>query len=52
MDPVLFVREAAHFESMELERVEDVCGLQSSSRPRLWSTGGNRATSQEVAGFD
>jgi len=34
MDSVLFVREAAHFESMELERVEEVCGVQSCSRPR------------------
>jgi len=43
MDPVLFMWQAAQFQSMELDRVEDVRRLQSSSRPRLWSTRGNRA---------
>jgi len=30
MDPVLFVRQAAHFQSMELERAEAICGFESS----------------------
>jgi hypothetical protein len=45
MDPVLFVRQAAHFQSMELDRVEDVRGLQSSPRSRLRSSRGDRAGS-------
>jgi hypothetical protein len=45
MDPVLFVRQAAHFQSMDLDRVEDVRGLQSSPRSRLRSSRGDRAGS-------
>jgi hypothetical protein len=51
MDPVLFVRQAAHFQSMELERAEAICGFESSSRSRLWGTRGDCAASQEVAVF-
>src|ERR1700724_4409594 len=51
MDPVLFVRQAAHFQSMELERAEPICGFESSSRSRLWGTRGDCAGSQEVAVF-
>ena len=36
---------------MELERVEAICGLESSSRSRLWGTRGDRAGTQEVAVF-
>jgi hypothetical protein len=43
MDPVLFVRPAAQFQPMVLERVEDVCGFRSSSRSWLRSARGNRA---------
>jgi hypothetical protein len=51
MDPVLFVRQAAHFQSMELERAEAICGFESSSLSRLWGTRGDCAGSQEVAVF-
>src|SRR6202049_375650 len=51
MGPVLFVRQAAHFHSMELERAEAICGFESSSRSRLWGTRGDCAGSQEVAVF-
>lgn len=45
------MRQAAQFQSMELERVEAVRGFQSSSRSRLWSARGNRAGRQEVTAF-
>ena len=51
MDTVLFLRQAGLFESMELERVETVRGLQSSSQSRLWYTRGNCASRQEVTAF-
>ena len=51
MDPVLLVRQAAHFHSMELERAKAICGFESSSRSRLWGTRGDCAGSQEVAVF-
>src|SRR6202521_6405401 len=51
MDPVLCLREATHFQSMELERPEAICGLESGTRLRLWSTGGDCACRQEVAFF-
>lgn len=51
MDAVLCLREAAHFQSMELERPEAICGLQSGTRSRLWSTRGDCAGSQNVAFF-
>jgi hypothetical protein len=41
MDLVLFVLQAARPQSMELERVEDICGLESIVRPRLWVTRGD-----------
>jgi hypothetical protein len=44
MDPVLFVRQAAQFQSMELDRVEDVRGLGSSPWPRLRSSRGDCAS--------
>jgi hypothetical protein len=43
MDPVLFVRQAGQFESMELERTEDLCGLRSSAWSRLRAPRGDRA---------
>jgi len=43
MDAVLCLREAAHFQSMELERPEAICGLESGIRSRLWSTRGHCA---------
>jgi hypothetical protein len=51
MDPVLFVRPAAQFQSMVVERVEDVRGFQSSSRSWLRSARGNRARRPKVAAF-
>ena len=38
MDPLLFVCQAASFQSMELERVEAVRRRQSSASSRLWPT--------------
>jgi hypothetical protein len=51
MDAVLCLREATHFQSMELERAEAICGLESGTRPRLWSTRGGCASRREVAFF-
>jgi len=51
MDAVLCLREATHFQSMELERPEAICGLESGTRSRLWSTRGDCACRQEVAFF-
>ena len=51
MDAVLCLREAIHFQSMELERPEAICGLESGIRSRLWSTRGHCACRQEVAFF-
>jgi hypothetical protein len=51
MDVVLCLRETTHFQSMELERPEAICGLESGTRSRLWSTGGDCACRQEVAFF-
>lgn len=51
MDPVLLVRQAAHFHSTELERAKAACGFESSSRSRLSGTRGDCAGSQEVAVF-
>jgi hypothetical protein len=51
MDAVLCLREATHFQSMELERPEAICGLESGTRSRLWSTRGSCACRQEVAFF-
>src|SRR5260370_16407054 len=34
---------------MELERVESICALESSSRSRLWFTRGDRAGTREVS---
>src|SRR6202047_5478962 len=51
MDAVLCLREATHFQSMELERPEAICGLESGTRSRLWSTRGGCACRQEVAFF-
>ena len=49
MDAVLCLRAATHFQSMELERPEAICGLESGTRSRLWSTRGHCACRQEVA---
>jgi hypothetical protein len=51
MDAVLCLREATHFQSMELERPEALCGLESGTRSRLWSTRGDCVCRQEVAFF-
>jgi hypothetical protein len=51
MDTVLCLRETTHFQSMELERPEAICGLESGTRSRLWSTRGDCACRQEVAFF-
>jgi len=51
MDAVLCLRETTHFQSMELERPEAICGLESGTRSRLWSTRGDCACGQEVAFF-
>jgi hypothetical protein len=51
MDAVLCLREATHFQSMELERPEAICGLESGTRSRLWSTRGDCACRQDVAFF-
>jgi len=49
MDAVLCLREATHFQSMELERPEAICGLESGTRSRLWSTRRDCVCRQEVA---
>src|SRR6266851_1487811 len=51
MDPLLFLRQSTYFQSMELEGVEAICGLESSSRSRLWSTRGDRAVRRELSVF-
>jgi hypothetical protein len=51
MDAVLCLREATHSQSMELERPEAICGLESGTRSRLWSTRGGCSSRQEVAFF-
>jgi hypothetical protein len=51
MDAVLCLREATHFQSMELERPEAIWGLESGTRSRLWSTRGDCACRQGVAFF-
>src|SRR6266853_6312442 len=43
MDVVLCLRETTHFQSRELERPEALCGLESGTRSRLWSTRGDCA---------
>jgi hypothetical protein len=51
MDALLCLRETTHFQSMEFARPEAICGLESGTRSRLWSTGGHRVCRQEVAFF-
>jgi hypothetical protein len=51
MDAVLCLRETTHFQSMELARPEAVCGLESGTRSRLWTTRGDCVCKQEVAFF-
>jgi len=51
MDAVLRLREATHFQSMDLERPEAVYGPESGTRSRLWSTRGDCACGQEAAFF-
>src|ERR1700722_951910 len=51
MDTVLCLPAATHFQSMELERPEALCGLKPGTRSRLWSTRGHCACRQEVAFF-
>jgi hypothetical protein len=43
MDPVLFVRQAAQFQSMEFDRAEDVRGLRSGAWSRLRASRGDSA---------
>src|SRR6202142_602290 len=51
MDAVLCLWEATCFQSMELERPEAICGLESGTRSRIWSTRGGCTCRQEVAFF-
>lgn len=51
MDAVLRLRQAACFQSMELQRPEAMCGLESGTQSRLWSTRGDCAYRQEGAPF-
>src|ERR1039457_254786 len=51
MDTVLFLRQASDFQSMEMERVQVICGLETSPQSRLWPTRGGYACKQEVAFF-
>ena len=51
MDAVLRLREATHFQSMELERPKAICGLESGTRSRVWAARGHCAGRQEVAFF-
>lgn len=50
-DAVLCLRAAPHFQSVELERPEDICGLESGTRSRLWSTRRHCAGGEEVPFF-
>jgi hypothetical protein len=52
MDLVLLLWQTAYLQPMVLERAEDVRGLWSSSRPRLWSARRDCAGSQNVAPFE
>ncbi len=51
MDPLLFLRRAASFQSMERERVETVRRRQPGASSRLWSAGGDCVHRQEFAPF-
>src|ERR1700688_647002 len=51
MDAILCLRDSSYFQSMELERPEAICGLESGTRSRLWSTRGDCACRQDVAFF-
>jgi hypothetical protein len=51
MDPVLFLRQAADFEPMELERVEVIFGFEASSRARFRLTRGNRGVARKRSPF-
>lgn len=51
MDPVLFLRQAADFQSMELERVEVIFGLEARSRARFRLTRGSRAVARKPSPF-
>jgi hypothetical protein len=51
MDLVLFVRQAADLQSMELERVEVMFGLEASLRTRLRLTRGNRGVARKRPPF-
>jgi hypothetical protein len=51
MDPVLFLRQAADFQPMELGRLEVVFGLEASSRARFRLTRGNRGVARKLSPF-
>jgi hypothetical protein len=51
MDPVLFLRPAAYFQPMELERVKVIFCLETSSRARFRFTGGNRGVEWKLTPF-
>ena len=51
MDAVLCLWETTHFQLMELERPEAICGLESGTPLRLWSTQGHCPCGQEGAFF-
>jgi hypothetical protein len=52
MDFILCLRQAARLQSMELERVEDVRGLRSSSRAWLWFFRRDSARSKNLVPFE
>lgn len=51
MDLVLFLRPAADFQSMELERVEVIFRLEASSRAWLRLTRRNRGVARKLSPF-
>jgi len=52
VDAALCLPEATGFESVELERPEAICGLESGTWSRLWSTRGDCSCRQEGAFFE
>src|ERR1039457_168975 len=52
MDAVLYLRQAARFKSMELERVEVIFRLEASSRSRLRFARGNRSVARKRSPFE
>ena len=52
MDAVLYLRQAARFKSMELERVEVIFRLEASSRSRLRFARGNHSVARKRSPFE